>query len=252
MDYLIANDKLQGRNKLSRKVGNNTYLVRNSGVPGDSIHLKLHHTYILTWYADGRIELNTGGWLTVTTKARINKYLPSGYTISQERGVWYVQQHTDGPEYWKTLGIYVDGMVINTLDGSISGMSPTDDGKERNKLRRRVAQFAKHYMAEFQAGKVPAPSVGDCFYCAMRTVDGNKPLGEAVKDTDHILSHLDEGYYVPSLLHRAFETQPHSLAMGWALAKHWGGQDIPVPEFIYSQLQKSLSKYILKQLGQAA
>jgi len=250
MDYITADEKLQGRNKLSRKVGNNTHLVRHSGVPGDSIHLKLHDTYIITWYADGRIELNTGGWFTVTTKARINEFL-SGYAISQERGVWYLEKHTDGPRYWTRLGVFADGLTIHA-DDAITGMNPLDDAKEKNKLRRRVAMFAKHYMSAFQAGKVPAPSNGDCWYCAMRTVDGNIPLGEKVSDKDHLMSHLDENYFVPSLLHRAFETMPHSPAMGWALAKHWGGQDIPVPEFVYSQLQKSLSRYMLRQLGQAA
>lgn len=250
MNYLMADTKLRGRNMLSRKMGNNTYLVRNSGVPGDSIHLKFHNTYIITWYADGRIELNTGGWLTVTTKARINEYL-SGYSISQHKGVWYLSERTDGPECWKDLGVYADGMIINP-DMTITGMSPLEDSREKNKLRRLVAQFTKHYIQEFKQGKVLAPSNGDCWYCLMRTVNGNIPLGEVTKDKDHILSHLEENYYVPSLLQRAFETLPHSPAMGWALAKHWGGQDIPVPEFIYGQLQKNLSKYILRQLGQVA
>jgi hypothetical protein len=249
MDYTTANEKLQGRNKLSRKVANNTYLVRNSGVPGDSIHLKLHNTYIITWYADGRIELNTGGWFTVTTKARITEFL-SGYSIGQERGVWYLSKHTSGPAYWTSLGVFADGLTIHA-DDSITGMSPLDDAKEKNKLRRRVAMFAKHYIQAFQSGQVPAPSTGDCFYCAMRTSEG-KTLGETLPDKDHLLSHLEENYFVPSLLHQAFETMPHSQAMGWALAKHWGNQDIPVPEFIYNQLQKSLSRYMLRQLGQAA
>lgn len=250
MDYLLADSKLQGRNMLSRKIGNNTYLVRNSGVPGDSIHLKLHNTYIITWYVNGRIELNSGGWLTVTTKARMNEFL-SGYSISKSKGVWYVDQIVSGPVYRKTLGVYQDGMVINP-DDTITGMAPLDDAKEKNKLRRRVAQFASHYIQAFKSGQVEKPGLGDCFYCQMRTVDENIPLGEAVHDKDHLMSHLDEEYFVPSLLHRAFETQPHSPAMGWALAKHWGGQDIPVPDFIYSQLEKSLSRYMLRQLGQAA
>lgn len=248
MNYITANDKLQGRNSLSRKVGNNTYLVRNSSVPGDSIHLKLHNTYIVTWYTDGRIELNTGGWFTVTTKARINEFI-GAYGISQERGIWYLTSYCNGKH--TTHGVFADGLIINP-DDTFTGLLPLDDAKEKNKLRRRVNLFAKHYIEEFQAGNIPAPSNGDCFYCVMRTVDGNIPLGEAVHDKDHIMSHLEESYFVPSILNRAFETLPHSPAMGWALAKHWGGQDIPVPDFVYDQLRKNVSRYLLRQLGQAA
>jgi hypothetical protein len=251
MNYQVADEKLQGRNKLSRKIGNNTYLIRDLGPNEDQIHLKLHDTNVVTFFSDGRVVLNTGGWFTPTTKERINGVL-SGYVIRQERGVWYLSKRTDGPEYWKDLGVFADGLTINA-DGTIAGMLPLDNAKEKNKLRRRVAMFAKHYIQAFQAGKVPAPSNGDCFYCAMRTVSEGKTLGEAFSDKDHLISHLDENYFVPSLLHRAFETMPHSIAMGWALAKHWGGQpNAPVPEFIYSQLQKSLSRYMLRQLGQAA
>lgn len=263
MDYQTADRQLQGRNKLSRKVGNNTYLVRNSGVPGDSIHLKLHNTYIMTWYADGRIELNTGGWRTVTTKARINEHL-SGYSLSQDRGVWYLSQHLDAAPYWKTLGVFADGLTIHA-DDTITGMEPLDAAKEANKLRSRVHKFARSYMEAFRNGKVPAPGPGDCFYCGMHTVEDHKPLGEAMRDKDHILSHMEEKYFVPSLLSNAFKAMPHSQAMGWAIADKWdpthsnqGSESTfkrisgNLPEFVYDQLQKSLSRYMLRQLGQAS
>jgi hypothetical protein len=255
MNYNIADSKLQGRNKLSRKVANNTYLVRNSDVPGDSIHLKLHDTYVVTWYADGRVELNSGGWQTPTTKERIKGVL-EGYTIRQERGVWYLSQHTNGPEYWKDLGVFADGLTIHA-DGTITGMLPLDEAKTKNKLRRRVAMFASNYMRAFKAGEIPAPGNGDCLYCNVNfQTDKKQTLGEAVRDDSHIQSHLDENYFVPSLLSRAYEAMPHSPAMGWALAKAWSKdpqwKDSLVPEFVYGQLQKSLSRYMLRQLGQAA
>src|SRR5579864_7126511 len=110
MNYLKADSQLSGRNKLSRKVGNNTYLVRNSGVLGDSIHLKLHDTYIITWYADGRTELNSGGWRTVTTKARINEHLEDGFGISQVKGLWYVTRYQS--DKFEDVCMFEDGLVI--------------------------------------------------------------------------------------------------------------------------------------------
>lgn len=302
MNYLEADSKLQGRNKLSRKVGNNTYLVRNSGVPGDSIHLKLHSTYIVTWYADGRIELNSGGWRTVTTKARINEYV-EGWGISQEHGQWFIHRpvvldkclyceepqgkhnnftlacpEKDGTDRdwderykftaWHTnerTAMFADGAVIHP-DGTLSGAEPISEYDKALKLRRRVQRFAAKYIEAFGKGKVPAPSNGDCLYCnvGFRSQE-NKPLGETVHDKDHILSHLEENYFVPSLLMRAFETMPHSQVMGWAIGEKWGKEREQAAEIfskidggsqffdmVRTDLQKMLSKYILRQLGQAA
>ncbi len=254
MNYQKANALLQGRNMLSRKTGNNTYLVRNSGVPGDSIHLKLHNTYVVTWYADGRTELNTGGWRTVTTKDRINNNI-EGFQLRSNRGQWYVYSSTES----RDVAIYEDGMSI-LPDGTLQGVNPLSDAHQAPgpgdclslKLRRKIQSFASRYMQAFKCGDVPAPGPGDCLYCAMRTVDGNVPLGESIHDKDHILSHIEEDYFVPSLLYRAFETRPHSQAMGWTLAHHWQGLDMEPLDFTYDQLQKSLGIYILRQIGQAA
>ena len=93
MDYAMADSRLTGRCSLRRKVGNNTWLVRNSSIPLDTIHLKLHNTNILTWYYDGMVRLNSGGWKTVTTKARMNEYLPYGWRVFQQNYVWGLYRH---------------------------------------------------------------------------------------------------------------------------------------------------------------
>ena len=78
MLYAEARERLGNRD--SRKVANNTYLVKRSiGTNGDEpISLRLHSTYILTWYPDGCVEYNHGGYTTVTTKDRLNRYGPMG------------------------------------------------------------------------------------------------------------------------------------------------------------------------------
>lgn len=107
--YPEVNEKLGS--KLQRKAGHHTYLVRNSGVPGDSIHLKFYDTYIITWYADGRIKLNSGGYRTVTTKARINEFIPSHWGISQAKNVWYLKEFLLGGETIRTFE-FEDGIII--------------------------------------------------------------------------------------------------------------------------------------------
>jgi hypothetical protein len=67
--------------------------------------LRLHATDIITWTADGKIILNSGGWHTHTTKERINSALPLGVRVYQKDFKWYVTQND------KTVD-FVDGMAL--------------------------------------------------------------------------------------------------------------------------------------------
>ena len=67
-----------------RKLGNNTYLVvRDDGGFG----VRLHNTEVVVHYED-RIVLDSGGYKTVTTKERMNKYTP--FNIYQKNFKWFV------------------------------------------------------------------------------------------------------------------------------------------------------------------
>ena len=68
MNYKNANDKLQGRCKDSRKIANNTYLKRR----GQDIAVMLHETDIVIFHPNNTFTLNSGGYRTRTTKARMN------------------------------------------------------------------------------------------------------------------------------------------------------------------------------------
>lgn len=78
---------LQGRNKTSRKVNHHTYAERNQD---GSIGIRFHKTQVVVFFPDGRVTLHTGGWRTVTTKARINEFAPDGISVGQVKRVWYV------------------------------------------------------------------------------------------------------------------------------------------------------------------
>lgn len=64
-----------------KKIDNNTYLLEYP----DHKAIRLHDTEILI-ERDGKITLNNGGWDTMTTRARINKYLPFGYSVYRVKG----------------------------------------------------------------------------------------------------------------------------------------------------------------------
>ena len=86
MKLTEAKELLTGRYKDSRKIANNTYLTR---LESGGVAIKLHSTNILTIDESDTVTVETGGWQTVTTKARLNEYLPDGFRIYQERGQWY-------------------------------------------------------------------------------------------------------------------------------------------------------------------
>src|ERR1700677_1463884 len=101
--YNVANAKLTGRCQNSRKVANNTYLQRR----GEDIALKLHQTDVVTLHPDGSITLNSGGWHTVTTKARISDYYQG---LHSAKGVWYLR---DGSLFYDGVTIHAYGLTVH-------------------------------------------------------------------------------------------------------------------------------------------
>ena len=84
-----------------RKLANNTYLtVREDGGFG----IKLHDTEVVIHYPD-QVVLDSGGWLTVTTKARMNEF--TDLRIYQDNYDWFV----DGIVSDTSIP-FTDGMTI--------------------------------------------------------------------------------------------------------------------------------------------
>ena len=70
------------------KVGNNTWLGYDE--PSQSFLYKLHNTVIVKINSDGTYTLNSGGWQTVTTKERINRFSHvMGGSITQRDYQWF-------------------------------------------------------------------------------------------------------------------------------------------------------------------
>ena len=71
--------------------GGNTVIARYP-----TLSVILHKTCIVETAPDGRITLNSGGYQTVTTKARINEFLDlanTGWKVSQVKGVWHLYHY---------------------------------------------------------------------------------------------------------------------------------------------------------------
>lgn len=171
----------QGRNKHERKIANNTTVRIEDHHNG--VFIRLHQTDIIYISETGEMQLNSGGWLSVTTKERLNRYTRAG--ISQKNGVWYMQ---DGSLFYDEMVILSNGMP------KVAKMPEVYEAKLKQ-IKKQAKQYAKDFVKALQAGEIDYPNGGDCWGCAFASKEHDAPMGE-----DHLKQHMREKYYVPSLL----------------------------------------------------
>lgn len=274
MNYQDAKEYLEhGKDKTRRRIsGRATHLVQD----GDSIFVEHHGHRTVELQPNGDVVLNSCGWHTTTTKERMNRFL-RGWRVSQERSRWYLWNYITHEQM-----PFADGVIVHA-DGTVSGAGTPDDDERNKAMVRRIDKYVKGYMKALFAGEVPAPGLGDCWYCSLRPGKvekieigggivgqaasefydgGTVPMGEAMGRTDHLTSHFgdsgeegeEEPYYVPSLLNRAIEVFPVSNYAMWVLGGLWGYME-PMEDrggLAEHQLRASLRRYLRKQLGLAS
>lgn len=237
--YQEASDYL-GKKDYRPLTGRGTRLVR---LDSGCIAVEYHETNVVTYFDNGSVMLNSGGWKTSTTKARFDEYGPRGWRVYQEKGSWYLINYADNGWDKENRMVYKDGVVLHP-DGVAEGF-----GTEPDKgLVKRIAKYATDYAAAFTSGQVESPSGGDCFYCSMVDVATGKPFG----GTDHLESHMEEGYYVPSLLVNAIKEFPVcQLTMG-SIGELWY-RDNQLSDYFakiaQDDIKKSIRKYMRRQFG---
>lgn len=216
-----------------RKLANNTYLVvRDDGGLG----IKLHATEIVIFYND-RIELNSGGYQTVTTKERMNRF--TQFSITQKNFIWYV----DGLPFKDGITFYNDGRIEGV------GVDP----KETSKLVEKVKQYAINYANAFANGEVLKPNNGDCWGCLFHS-EGKTVIAKE----EHILNHIKDQYYVPSMLARMFDAGTMCLYVKDVICLIWNKKAIfnndyvTYPDMVKNQIAKSIEKFCMRELGLAS
>lgn len=229
----------KGRNKISRSIANNTFIRKED----NKVIVQLHNTDICIITKES-IQIFTGGYKTYTTKNRINSFLPDSFRLYQDRKIWYLW-NWQTKEKWN----YTDGITINLSDNSVSSQADNKQLDKDKKLKSRIDKFVSAYIERLFNGKIERNYGGDCFYCQMREVNSNKPLGDVIKDNNHLLSHMREKYYVPSMLVNAIELYPVSMAAKRTLQELWIGEtklesNTTFGDIAKEQLTKSLRKYL--------
>ena len=231
----------------SKIVDHNTVECRR--INGDRV-IRLHLTDIITFKPNGDIVLDSGGWQTVTTKERMNKFLPIGWYLTQSKNVWYLERgRWDDPD--REEYVYKDGITILGT-GGVSGA-----GENRKLLDKRLKQikvYVDGFMKKLTSRNLPQPSNGDCWYCLFKDKDG-KTWGDMGDKSGHILEHFKDKYYVPSLLMNAIKEIPISDAAKSAIGywlKYHDGRCESFENVSKEQVKKSLTRYLKRRLGMAA
>jgi hypothetical protein len=199
--------------KDDRPLANNTRVQRRED---GAIAVRLHSTDVVTHYPDGSFMLRTGGWYTLTTKQRMNAYSPvvvaSGGRTAATRGKWLVMP----PGRWDETAavLFYDGMRLSA-DGELltPPWTPDEtDAKENRRIERLIRAYVAGLTPRIVLDTLAAGTSGDCLMCQLRTASGES-LGDATRDRDHLLSHLDERYYMASVFLAAMDGNPYRLAV---------------------------------------
>lgn len=191
LTYAEAREKLGNRTK--RKLERNTYL---EPLDAQTVAVRLHQTNVVLIHSNGTYTLNSGGWKTITTKARINEYSPA--RLYSENNVWYVGETG-----------YTDGMKVDSTGGLVSG---GHSGHSQAILKRRLDKMVLKYVKGFcewvaENKDLPVPSGGDAWPALIGEPDATDPLGGMEPmGLDYLFDTFKDEYYIPSLVWKALNT----------------------------------------------
>lgn len=233
INHATAHEFLHTRGKPvdRKKLQNNTYAERRSN--GD-IAVRLHNTDVVTYHAtnpwgsmhDQRqaISLDTGGWLTVTTKERINAYTPPGVCVSSTKGTWEVR--IGGWNSASDIVRYTDGITLVPNAGTWTfvekSLLPGEDQVRNDRHNAMVRKQITGYLKRLDT----LPMV-DCTLCRQATTEPVAPgvdrtrivtYGDQMTDTQHLLDHMLDGVLPHGLVAAAITAQGYlnHPNHGWA------------------------------------
>ena len=108
MNYQEALKYLEGgRSKTERPLASNTR-IRLRDV---FVYIRLYGTDIIILWPNGGYTLNSGGWETVMTQERINRFSPGARVYSDGSGNWEVHTAIDSARFEDGMSIPADGSL---------------------------------------------------------------------------------------------------------------------------------------------
>jgi hypothetical protein len=203
----------------SRRVSPSAVARRN----GNTVELVLFDTKVAVFHKTGSMTLQSGGWRTRYTREQLNLLLPKGLYLSSVAGVWVLQNMSKGNHpaegFQECCVIHEDGTTAST-------MKPAQL-KELRDLIAKSKRYVRRYVDHLLDGKVASPGPGDCLYCQVEAGSSQAVVGVLLPDGterphtpeelgDHVRSHINEGYFVPSMLWNAVNQQGGPDFVRWS------------------------------------
>lgn len=116
---------------------------------------------------------------------------------------------------------------------------------------RKIRKYAWDFAEALVDGKVPKPSSGDCFGCGLTVVGSGESMGDVMGGEHCTISHIEESYFVPSLLMLAVNEVPvsdfarHLIGCAWSGTEFFADNLVPLMK---RQIRRSLRNYIKKRI----
>ena len=185
------------------KVANNTYLNRR----GDDIAVTFHDTDVVTYHPSGSVTLSTGGYQSMTTKERLNRF--THCSVQSVKGRWWVR--SPRPYDWSVP--FVENMTIHP-DYAPEMVDITAEDAANKLMRKAIKRYVEGYTDEEQRSllaSAPTHAIGDCLICQVELgqskddpatyygANASMPLSNQA-DNSHLLLHVEEGYRMASLM----------------------------------------------------
>jgi hypothetical protein len=286
------------KNTIERPIENNTRIIQ---IDDGTIGIKLHDTFVIKYYSNvlsgikvhegDTIQLNSGGWKTVTTRDRINRFCP--LNVWSEKNVMYVSAlnwyriHENKRNGIKSKVYHFRDRMWFNPDGTVwvkensepVQLKPYNKKEEQQKRKqlKAIDTFIKNYVNKLASGQMDKPGSSDCFICQFEAGDERIEMGTLTKEGykpgvfndhgDHLLNHIREKYYVPSIVFNAILSECYDSEGIWGNPKmtsglsDWDKHNIScwfnpdsehkpmANDMTQQRVRKIMKQYFIKRLG---
>ncbi len=242
-----------------------TYVIREDGF----IYLMYHGTNIVCLAPNGDITLASGGWRSLTTKARINEVLPRNWLLYSHQGIWYLA------DPWGRKHVFADGMTIKYRGKKVIGAGQPIRPKDLKQLKDDIRRYASCYVQALVEEGLRPPTSEDCPLCHERVHvnfspaaptslmclystnprELGRPKGDVLGDTEHIKCHMARHEYPPSMIINAASEIGISPLSRALIVERMGKNDPSgylegvTLDVVKEQLQRVLTRYLQRRYG---
>ncbi len=204
-----------------------------------SEHIHFNNESLIIKYPNSKtIKVTSGGDESQKIKNILNKYLPSylksDWKIISEYNQWFLFS-----KVWNKKIVFFDNMQVHITELNDIRILQSDYILSMEEIQERktdVQKYARSFIDLFMNHKINLPSSLDCFYCVSN-----------IYSTQHLIIHIYEKEYVPSLLLNSINENPSCLLSNQEkteVINYWIKNIDKLDINLRTLLIKNLTKYV--------